>query len=287
MTVLLSIIIPTFNADAYLEDCLSSVASQLGSDADVELIVQDGGSTDRTHQILEKQRGLFAHVDIRADHGQSDAIDRGIQLARGRFVTWLNADDVLMPGALKRIRGATNKFPSTQWWIGGTVVLDSMGKLKSATRAARMINNRVLRAISTYGPSSLFTKQLYDRVGGLDLSFHYMMDTDLWHRFAAAGFRYQRLPGYLWGFRQHEESKTTAHMFTNTVYDPFAPSEYRQNAERLECYLRHGIHGDARRELVSFRLSRLLRVIDLSLPRQLIDQLANRGRHWNTFRPFV
>jgi GT2 family glycosyltransferase len=249
--------------------------------------VQDACSTDETPNILDRHNQLFNHVDIRSDHGQSDAIDRGIQSARGRFLTWLNADDILMPGALDSFRRAAQKQPATEWWIGNTVVLDKNGNVKSATRAGGLLNLPGLRFVSTYGPSSLFTRRLYDHVGGLDLSFHYMMDTDLWYRFAEAGFRYARLGCYLWGFRQHEASKTTAHLFSNSEYDAFSPSEYRQNAERLECHLRHGVSGGGRRASASLQCAKALRLLDFSYPRQVIDQLVSRGRHWSSFRSFT
>jgi len=275
------VIIPTFNAVRYVGECLSSVASQFGDD--VEVIVQDAGSTDGTAEVFDRYRPILSRVDVRSDHGQSDAIDHGVQLARGRFITWLNADDVLMPGTLSALRKAARVHPAVEWWVGDTAVLDSKGCVKSATRAGNLIYSAYVRFVSVYGPSSFFTKRMYDAVGGIDLSFHYMMDTDLWNRFVTQGFSYKRLRHYAWGFRQHEGSKTTAHMFAEQKHDPFDSAEYRKNAERLECYLRHGALGGAFRERVSLTYAKAARTLSFSLPLQILDNTRNRGRHWSAF----
>lgn len=281
MTHLLSIIIPTYNAAPYLDDCLRSLAPQLAPD--IEIIVQDGGSRDSTPEILSAHRDMFARVDVRRDDGQSDAIDQGIRYARGRFVTWLNADDVLMPGALAIFRRATIRKPNTEWWVGSTVVLDHKGRIKSATRAGPMVYTPWLRFVATYGPSSIFTKRLYESAGGLDLSFHYMMDTDLWYRFAGAGFRYERLPGYLWGFRQHEGSKTTAHLFSQREYDPFTAAEAPKTAERMECNVRYSTLGGGHREKFAQKAALALRIVEGSLPHQMVEGREYRNKLWSEF----
>lgn len=285
MEPLLSIIIPSFNAVRYVDECLSSVASQFADD--VEIIVQDAESTDGTTAVYDRYRHMLSRVDVRADQGQSDAIDRGIQLARGRFVTWLNADDVLMPGAVSALREAARSQPAVEWWVGDTVVLDSDSRVKLATRAGRLVQGAGLRFVMVYGPSSIFTKRMYEAVGGIDLSFHYMMDTDLWNRFVTAGYRYKRLEQYIWGFRHHESSKTTARMFSDEKYDTFAPSQYRMNAERFECYLRHGASGGTRREHVSAAYAQAERALTFALFLQVLDARLNRGRHWRSFKRWL
>ena len=282
MEPLLSIIIPSFNPGRYVDECLSSVASQFADD--VEVIVQDAGSTDGTTAVYERYRHILSRVDIRPDHGQSDAIDRGVQLARGRFITWLNADDVMMPGAISALRKAASSHPEVEWWVGDTVVIDSESRVKSATRAGGLVYGAGLRFVCVYGPSSFFTKRMYDAVGGIDLSFHYMMDTDLWNRFVTQGFRYQRLGHYVWGFRHHDGSKTTARMFSDEKYDIFSPTQYRPNAERVECYLRHGVSGGTRRERVSVAYAQASRALNYSLALQILDSRLNRGRHWSSFK---
>ncbi|HXS16229.1 MAG TPA: glycosyltransferase family 2 protein, partial [Polyangiaceae bacterium] len=204
---LLSIVIPAYNAARFLGDCLGSLRDQI--DDDIEVIVRDGNSSDSTSELIHQFSDVVAHFESRPDFGQGDAMDRGFQAATGRFLTWLNADDVMMPGAIAAIRRAVAAEPTVEWWVGDTVLLDVDGQVTGACRAGQCIYGRYLRFVMTYGPSSLFSRRLYEQTGGLDLSFHYMMDTDLWHRFAAAGHRYSRIPHYLWGFRQHDESKTT------------------------------------------------------------------------------
>jgi hypothetical protein len=75
--------------------------------------------------------------------------------------------------------------------------------------------------LSAGGPSAFFTRELYDKVGGVDTSLHYQMDTDLWWRFAMAGAAFHRLPGYIWAMRLHKDAKVSGHMFA-------APNDAKQ-----------------------------------------------------------
>lgn len=281
---LLTIVIPVYNASAYLADCLNSLRSQ--HTEELEVVVRDAGSTDGSIELARSYDDIVSSVVVRADHGQSDAIDRGCREAQGTFLTWLNADDVLLPGATASMLHAIKASPNQRWHVGDTALIDSAGKVTSATRAGACIVGKHLNFVSTYGPSSVFSAELYLQAGGLDLSFHYMMDTDLWNRFTRLGERYRTANQYWWGFRQHAESKTTSHMFSKTAYDPYAPSEYRQNAEHHELFLRYGIRGYGYPEQLSRHYAKLRRTTSLTGPLQMLDGVLNRGRHWSKFRRF-
>ncbi|MBE7176198.1 MAG: glycosyltransferase [Mucilaginibacter polytrichastri] len=93
---LVSIIIATFNAGKYLQECLESIFSQ--RNGSWELLVIDGGSRDETLDILDKNRGEISYLSSEKDEGIYDALNKGAQHARGRWVYFLGADDRLLPG---------------------------------------------------------------------------------------------------------------------------------------------------------------------------------------------
>ena len=209
-----------------MEAALGSLRCQ-GMGDDLEIIIQDG--------------------DVEPDKGQSDALNKGFAKAKGEWLFWLNADDVLMPGALKRIVGLLDC--STDWIAGNVVEIDRGGRiLRCAADRGRKRSYEGL-PVRTCGPSSFFRRELFEKVGGFDVSLRYAMDTDLWCKFRAAGHWYRKLPGYTWAFRIHEGSKTGSPANSDA-------ERKRQRDEILRLNARHQIH-DSRWAFLGFRLRKL------------------------------
>lgn len=111
----ISIVIPSYNQGKFLEETLLSVLDQ--RDADYELIVIDGGSTDESLQILELYSSRIAYWESRPDRGQTHAINKGLSHISGDVWAYLNSDDLLMPGTLTKV---TRHFedPAVVWLSG-------------------------------------------------------------------------------------------------------------------------------------------------------------------------
>lgn len=233
MNPLISIVIANYNYGRFLEDAIQSVISQdMGNQ--VELIICDAASTDNSVEIIKKYaNGLPPNTSYgewesqpnsqlitwwcsEKDGGQSAAFNKGFSHARGKFLTWLNADDVLLPGTLKRLRLAIDNHPGCEWFVGGCFWLDPELRIINCGRGRGFSEIRYREGnVSVWGPSSFFTKRLLDSVGGVDERFHFAMDTDLWLRFAhKAGARYRPFCNYAWGLRLHPEAKMSGHNFT-------------------------------------------------------------------------
>ena len=181
----------------YMEEALASLAAQ-GMGDDLEVIVQD--------------------ADVEPDAGQSDAFNKGFAKARGEWLFWLNADDVLLPGALESVKSKVNSEElkarngdgrGVEWIVGNQLLIDESSKVLRCSVGNGWHDWLYRHAVPhVYGPSSFFHRELLERVGGFDTSLHVCMDWDLWIRFMRAGARFRRIDGYLWAFRHWGGSKT-------------------------------------------------------------------------------
>lgn len=160
-----------------------------GSGDKLEIIVQDG--------------------DADPDAGQSDALNRGFAKAKGEWLFWLNADDVLLPGALNRVLDVIERDENIEWIAGDTVYLNEKGIVKDVRCDARWRSWFGCKlSVWTGGPSAFFKRSLWERLGGFDTSLKYVMDIDLWTRWAQYGIKFASLNDYVWGFREHDGSLT-------------------------------------------------------------------------------
>ena len=235
---LLSIVIANYNYGRFLSDAIESVISQ-GMDDMVELIICDAASTDNSTKIIKRYESKLAWWCSEHDSGQSEAFNKGFRHANGRFLTWLNADDILLPGALKRFGQAVEENPVAEWFGGGCLYLDPNLRVFKCGRGRRISSLRASRGkVGVTGPSSFFSNRLYHSVGCIDERFQYTMDTNLWVKFALiAKAHYVPFARYVWGMRMHSDAKMSGHKFTmdGRILEGKASREaFLKNKRRLE-----------------------------------------------------
>ena len=233
---ILSIVIANYNYGRFLETAIRSVVEQDGFNR-CELIVVDGGSTDNSVEVIKQYGDKISWWVSESDKGQSDAFNKGFARARGKYLTWLNADDVLLQGALRVIVDNMERYPNVQWFAGATAYLADDGAIKTATVPLGNVVPRLLGIpawMRVSGPSSFFSRELFSRAGGFDVSLRYVMDIDLWMRFTNLGAKLKVMDRYLWGFRLHEESKTSSSLTTGSINKKFAK-------ERMEIRRRNRV----------------------------------------------
>lgn len=227
----MSIIIPSFNQGRYLKDTIQSIIDQ--NYENVEIIVMDGGSTDNSVEVIKSFERYITYWQSQKDAGQSNAINNGIKRATGEFVTWLNSDDVLISGALEAVDKAISANPECNFFLGNGVWMDKIGIIIHVGKVEKdnaFWNKRHM--FSNGGPSAFMRKSTLESIGMLREDFHYMMDTELWHRFIATGNPFKRIRQYLWGLRLHEEAKMSGHNFAGSkLADKSHPSWIQKRKE--------------------------------------------------------
>jgi hypothetical protein len=137
-----SIVTPSLNQAKFLEDTITSVLGQ--NYPKLEYIIQDGGSTDGTGQILGKYRSKLTHIESCQDTGQANAINRGFRHAQGEIMAWLNSDDLLLPGAIAYVVDYFLKHPEVDVLYGHRINIDEHGN-EVGRRILPPHDNEVLR----------------------------------------------------------------------------------------------------------------------------------------------
>jgi glycosyltransferase involved in cell wall biosynthesis len=180
---LLTVITPVYNGQRFIESCLQSVINQNCPGA--EHLIIDGGSTDMTPGIIERYAKRYAHIRwiSEKDHGQSAAMNRGISLARGQIIGFLNSDDYYQPTVLPEILNIFQQLPDPGFLVGNCNVLNDDGKITYLNKPSRLsLTNMLIGGEKNqfpYNPSAYFYhKSLHEKIGPYDESNHYTMDLD-------------------------------------------------------------------------------------------------------------
>ena len=203
---LVTIVTPSFNQEAYLEQTILSVLNQ--DYPHIEYIVVDGNSTDGSVDIIRRYAARISRWVSEPDSGQTDAINKGFSFARGDVLAWLNSDDTYEPRAVSEAVDQLLRNPDTGLVYGDANLIDEHGA-KIGTFPARQTDYRRLRRGYVHIPqqSAFWRASLWNQVGPLDPSFYFAMDYDLWVRIARiAPLRY--IPRTWANFRIHLNSKT-------------------------------------------------------------------------------
>jgi glycosyltransferase involved in cell wall biosynthesis len=206
-TPTVSIVTPSYNQGDFLEKTLLSVLSQ--DYPKVEYIVVDGGSCDSSVDIIRKYTPRLSHCVIESDNGQADAINKGLRMAKGEILTWLNSDDLLLPGAVSKVVGTFRQCPEAGFVYGDCQVIDQNGKLIFTRRVTEYDWGVLLYGRSLISqPASFFRRSVIDQVGLLDERFGFCMDLEFWVRAAHKGIKFHMLPVPLACFRVQPSAKT-------------------------------------------------------------------------------
>ena len=140
-SLIFSLVTPSYNSDKFIAKTIESILLQEG-DFYIDYIIMDGGSTDKTVNIIKKYETLLREkkwkvrcqgIEYRwvseKDNGQADAINKGFDKARGDILNWINADDRLLPGALSSVARSVRDNPDAGLWVGGCHLVNSTGKV--------------------------------------------------------------------------------------------------------------------------------------------------------------
>lgn len=203
----ISVITPSFNQGRFIGETIRSVAAQ--NWPDLEFIVIDGGSTDETIDVIGRHAPLIAHWVSEPDHGQADAINKGLRTATGDIVTWFSADDVYVDGIFAAVADAWRRNPRAIY-AAPVSNFYSRGRQTLIRPHGLSLENVVQywkRRSLWHDPGLFWSRAVVDAAGELDPSLTYAFDYDYLAR-ALQRFPVEYVEHVAAGFRLHQDSKT-------------------------------------------------------------------------------
>jgi len=246
-----SIITPSYNQAAYLEQTIQSVLGQ--GYPNLEYIIVDGGSTDGSVEIIQKYAGRLAWWVSEKDNGQAESVNKGFRRATGDFVGWLNSDDLYLPGAIAGAVSALQAHPQVGFVFSDVDSIDAAGNRINIMRFGDwgLLDLMCFRIISE--PGVFMRRSLLEQAGYLDLAYHYLLDHQLWLRLGLLA-QIKHVQGVRWAAaRFHPAAKNVAHaasfggeayrivewMLTTPEFQPFLAGmqrKVRAGAHRLDAF---------------------------------------------------
>ncbi len=204
---LISIITPSYNQAQFLERSILSVLNQ--DYPAIEYLVVDGGSTDGSADTIRQYAPRLSWWVSEKDQGQADAVNKGLQRAQGKYVGWLNSDDLYVPGAVAAAVRLLETYPQAGFVFGDVQSIDADDHVFNRMRYGDWGLTDLMRFKIIGQPGVFMRTDLLKKVGGLDVSYHYLLDHHLWLRMGLeAGMQYS---GQVWAAaRVHGAAKNVA-----------------------------------------------------------------------------
>lgn len=205
-----SVVTPSFNQAPFLADTIESVLAQ--TYPNIEYIVIDGGSTDGSIDIIRHYADHLAYWVSEPDRGQAHAINKGLAVARGEIIGWLNSDDVYLPDTVEAAAAVFADRSDVDAVYGRLARIDAAGQpIPTPTLPKDRLTfdrHHVIGECIVNQPGSFWRRSIMERVGLLNEDLRYALDYEYWTRMIAAGARFRRLDRVMAKFRLSADSKT-------------------------------------------------------------------------------
>ncbi len=204
---LVSIITPSYNQSAYLEQTIQSVLNQ--DYPHIEYMVVDGASTDGSIEIIKKHESKLAWWVSEKDKGQADAINKGFARAAGDIVAWLNSDDYYLENVISSVVKIFEENPDVALVYGNMLAVDEYSNTFNTLNYKQLTLEELLCFQIIGQPAVFIRRSILQKTSGLDPTFHFLLDHLLWIQIAQNG-RILHVDQTWAAARYHVEAKNRA-----------------------------------------------------------------------------
>lgn len=205
------IVTPSLNQGAYIESTIASVLSQLG-EHDCYVVV-DGESTDDTQAILNRYRDMISHIHVDAALSQAGALAWAFERFDADVCCYLNSDDLLLPGALERVRGLFASRPELTAVYSNRLFIDEKGNATGVWALPRHSSYCMRRWDYIPQETCFWLASAMQNAGGIDAHLEFALDYDFFVRMMSLG-RFEHINDHFGAFRVHAQSKTSTVLAT-------------------------------------------------------------------------
>jgi glycosyltransferase involved in cell wall biosynthesis len=216
----ISVVTPSYGYGHFIEWTIRSVLMQ--NYPKLELIVMDGGSRDATVDIIRKYQPYLKYAESKKDKGQADAVVRGFKHSTGEIMAYLNSDDMLAPGALEFVAHYFQDHPEVDMVYSHRIIVDDNNKVTGHWILPQHSDWYMQRWDYIPQETCFWRRSIYEKVGGIDRTYKFALDFDLFVRFMRAGACIRRVERFLGAFRVHDVSKTSSELQEGTVHPEVA-----------------------------------------------------------------
>ncbi len=265
-----TVVIPCFNHEKYVEDSIRSVMSQ--TYGNMELVVVNDGSTDNSLAVINALQREYGFIVIDQENkGVARAVDAGFRCTSGEFFMSFDSDDVMLPGRIEKQVAYLNAHPEAGCCGANFHYIDSQGNaIPGATfkTSASYKFKDIFENIKVWlgGPTSLFRRQAILDAGGYDLD-NIIQDYSMELGVAYAGYTLDVIEDVVTLYRQHDRNHSSNHKVNLPYYLMLA-----------EKYKTHPGYSKALRAIVNSALKRAV-IEDKPYARELFKLLPLR--HWD------
>ena len=282
--MLISVVTSVRNGEKFLPRCLESVRTAVGAlrgqpSIEVEHVVCDGASTDGTVALLMERSGV--RWTSEPDSGQSEGFNKGVAMAKGEWICWLNADDELDPGAIAAFLRALERHPEADVIYGHVQFIDEQSR--PLWTSYQLPYRASLIADNVYVPptSGTFFRRDFLLKEPLDPSYHYVMDVEWFLR--CGGHLHAVLCDNVFGrFRVSSQGKTSEHIRSGAISAAHAEERERYRARHIYPRWPGLTPEQARHKLERRQVLGRLRYYWLKMRyavRYAADRLRRKSRH--------
>ena len=229
----ITIITPSFNQGKFIGQTIQSVLDQNCSN--LEYIVIDGGSTDNTLSILKKYSTRIKWISEK-DSGQMEALNKGLKMAHGDIIAFINSDDYYLPETLNKIVKYFKEDTNLEVITGDYIIIDSQGK---EIQTAVSVWKKILRKFHGFNtlcvanyinqPSTFWRKSVIDKIGYFNEELHYVFDYEYWLRILRAGITISIVREKFSCYRIHSQSKGGSQYKKRSIEELAVQKKYNTN----------------------------------------------------------
>lgn len=212
-----SIVTISFNQASFLPACIESVLGQ--NYENIEYIVVDAGSTDGSRDIIERYSSRISQVIFEPDEGPADGLNKGFRCATGDVFGCLNADDIMLPGAIRHVVESFMRAPATDVLCGNGFQIDEGGGLvRKIYSTSWSLRGYAYGACNVVQQATFFRREIFFKSGGFNQANRICWDGELLVDMALAGAKVTNTSEFLGGFRVYSGSITGSGEHQSQIY---------------------------------------------------------------------